>query len=278
MQQRVAAIFNGVDFSDAKGELVGSAPRPRPRSSTTKNSSTKQLQGIPRLAEAVNCLHAKTPPRVVSRVVSSTAASKKRCDLKLYCMQGSMGDLKADFLYEIQNAMTGRTGAAAGSISKKVTKKVTKNDWAAVVEHSTRLCVLWPSRHCAGSKMSVSSFLNLRSMPAKHWKEKISEKAKDFCFFDASPNPAPHYVVEQKRLPAGHAKVLLLEENGRSTCYVGSHNLSKAAWGVGGSQPQNVELGVVLCSTNPQEQKLWRERLPCELPTEEQLQMTATAQ
>ena len=74
MQQRVAAIFNGVDFSDAKGELVGSAPRPRPRSSTTKNSSTKQLQGIPRLAEAVNCLHAKTPPRVVSRVVSSTAA------------------------------------------------------------------------------------------------------------------------------------------------------------------------------------------------------------
>ena len=99
-------------------------------------------------------------------------------------MQGSMGDLKADFLYEIQNAMTGRTGAAAGSISKKVTKKVTKNDWAAVVEHSTRLCVLWPSRNCAGSKMSVSSFLNLRSMPAKHWKEKISEKAKDFCFFD----------------------------------------------------------------------------------------------
>ena len=136
MQQRVAAIFNGVDFSDAKGELVDSTPRPRPRSSTTKNSSTKQLQGIPRLAEAVNCLHAKTP--LVSRVVSSTAASKKRCDLKLYCMQGSMGDLKADFLYEIQNAMTGRTGAAARSISKKVSKKVTKKVTKKVKKGKTK--------------------------------------------------------------------------------------------------------------------------------------------
>ena len=188
----------------------------------------------------------------------------QRHNSNLYCMAGSLGNLKPDFLCHIENAMAGDGSKLGG-------------DWHQVVTSRLRLCVLWPSKKTAGNLMSVLHFGNLRAMPADHWKNHIPVQAKNKIFFDAKPNPSPDDMVEQKRLPAGHAKVLLLEEDGRTTCYIGSHNLSKSAWGDGssGSAPHNVELGVVLCSADPSIRRQWRERLPCELPSKEDLERTA---
>ncbi len=53
-----------------------------------------------------------------------------------------------------------------------------------------------------------------------------------------------------------------------SVLYLGSHNFSKAAWGVAGNQPTNVEVGVVLVTTSASIDQQWRDCLPCSLPGE----------
>ena len=55
-----------------------------------------------------------------------------------------------------------------------------------------------------------------------------------------------------------------------------SHNFSKSAWGEGGSQPNNIELGVVLATTRENMRVQWRERMPCELPSENDKDISAT--
>ena len=54
-----------------------------------------------------------------------------------------------------------------------------------------------------------------------------------------------------------------------------SHNFSKSAWGEGGSQPNNIELGVVLATTRETMRVQWRERMPCELPSENDKDISA---
>jgi hypothetical protein len=48
--------------------------------------------------------------------------------------------------------------------------------------------------------------------------------------------------------------------------YAGSHNFSKKAWGIRRAMPGNVEFGVVLFTTNPDQAERWRSRLPYRLP------------
>lgn len=74
---------------------------------------------------------------------------------------------------------------------------------------------------------------------------------------------------------------------------MGSHNLSKAAWGCGGNllnllnyfldklktclvvgrQPSNVELGVVLSTLRADTRDKWRARMPYIVPSDDELDM-----
>ena len=54
--------------------------------------------------------------------------------------------------------------------------------------------------------------------------------------------------------------------NDYTAVYVGSHNFSKTAWGLGQSAPSNVEFGVVLLTTRQEQATEWKSRLPYQLP------------
>ena len=69
--------------------------------------------------------------------------------------------------------------------------------------------------------------------------------------------------------PVGHGKAILADARGAgAVMYVGSHNFSATAWGVGRTQPKNIEAGVVVWAQAEERQEEWRSRrFPCELPT-----------
>ena len=112
-------------------------------------------------------------------------------------------------------------------------------------------------------------------MPLAHWRS-IPKDARRRIFCDALPNTNsfPLFLEEDgaPRHALSHAKVMLLEakqpQKDISVIYVGSHNFSRAAWGLKGATPKNIEVGVVLASTSPDEQQLWRSRLPYSLPAD----------
>ena len=52
---------------------------------------------------------------------------------------------------------------------------------------------------------------------------------------------------------------------------------SQTAWGLASTKPKNVELGVVLCTTDAGMLREWKERLPCALPTQAQMRRSAAA-
>ena len=133
--------------------------------------------------------------------------------------------------------------------------------WQAL--HNKVRC-LWPSRETALHMDLLSLIANARPIPRSYWQQSIPSTAKRTIFFDAPPNPPSKGSLET--LPVSHAKCMYFAGNHVSVVYVGSHNFSKAAWGLRGEQPKNVELGVVLATTSPALRKEWRSRLPCTLP------------
>ena len=84
-------------------------------------------------------------------------------------------------------------------------------------------------------------------------------------FCDAVPNP-PLGLLHQNCHALSHAKVLIEIADDISILYVGSHNFSKAAWGLHSTSPKNVEVGVVLATKSVQVREEWVSRLPYYLP------------
>jgi len=171
----------------------------------------------------------------------------------LFAMSGSMGDLDAQFLHNLRGAMVGDEDNS----DKWETLRPTK--------------VLMPSQEISKAMVPI---WNGRMMNYNHWKSAIPDQAKRKYFDDAIPNPN-YYVTSngQEKNPFSHAKVLYLRPS-RSTpsdcrafLYVGSHNVSKTAWGKGGQMPKSIELGVLLSTTNKDLQTEWESRLPHELPS-----------
>ena len=133
--------------------------------------------------------------------------------------------------------------------------------------------------------MNFASLSNLRFMPMAKYAE-VEQPVRDRLFFDAPP--APFRSQRTHAPPISHAKVTLVTSSAggasgtglaggtgltggtgrwpRGLLYIGSHNLSQSAWGLGGSQPSNVELGVVLATSDESTVEAWTAMLPSCLP------------
>ena len=112
----------------------------------------------------------------------------------------------------------------------------------------------------------------------------LDSAVRDRVFFDARPfsvadavaidltdeeGYAPAKPGSREDGPVGHGKAILADARGAgAVMYVGSHNFSATAWGVGRTQPKNIEAGVVVWAQAEERQEEWRSRrFPCELPT-----------
>ena len=192
-----------------------------------------------------------------------------------------MGNVEPDFLLQMYHAMNGE---------RKSVPKTT--NWDEVVN---RVRCLWPSIATA-CKMDLIGLKGACRYIPRNVLNKIKRRYRNEVFRDAIPNPPTLAVFDRqwqgyrinddektgakfdvtKRLhPATHGKFMW---NNKGVLYVGSHNFSKAAWGLRDMQPKNVEVGVVLatpeyipCTSgtsstipNPLYQ-LWQDRLPCRL-------------
>ncbi|KAL9184960.1 hypothetical protein ACHAXT_002737 [Thalassiosira profunda] len=277
VQQRVKALFEGVDFSGARGRLVYSFP-----------TSKEKRGGWTQLANAVRELRdelesdpdsdtdsslgserkAKKPRRSSSDDDCDRPSGKKTDNAILNAISGSMGDVKPDFLLHMHRAMMG--------LDWPVSKET---EWEHIMTQDEPqiglIRCLWPSMQRALT-MSIRSVCCGRAISTNHWHNGIPEKAKRRFFFDAPPNPPQMGLAQLRRHARAHGKVMCMTipretSSGykeTTVLYVGSHNFSKAAWGVHGNQPMNVEIGVVLASSSPSVAQQWRESLPCILPGE----------
>jgi len=88
-------------------------------------------------------------------------------------------------------------------------------------------------------------------------------------------NPARFLAQDYK--PVAHAKTIFtqLPGCGGAVMYVGSHNISKSAWGLRGGKPKGIELGVILRTSCSRVREAWTKRLPCRLPTNSEERRTA---
>jgi hypothetical protein len=263
---RLKDVFNGVNFETASARLVFSFPRPL---------TSKQSRGGWRLlAQSVYILLRKH----TDDSQDFDSANHRAVPELVHAMAGSMGNIKPDFIIQMHEAMHGIDNPVSKKKKKKKTgmrvsvetaphqdtDKITDTDWDQVEDLGLRC--LWPSRQTALSMHFQSIIGSMRAIPLSFWKT-IKEKAKRNIFFDASPNPTvmglPHLACH----PVSHAKVIIKTGgDGIGVVYVGSHNFSKSAWGLRGTMPRNLELGVVLVSQSTSLTQEWCSRLPCLLP------------
>lgn len=236
LSTQLEAILEGINFETAAARLVFSFPRPK--------GDSKSRGGWCQLAESIQKL-------VKSNVSADSIDTAKNEPVQVHALAGSFGNVGPDFLLQMHRAMLGTHEPAPK-----------KTPWAEVENLGLRC--LWPSRRTALSMNFHSLINNVRAMPMKYWKT-IPETARRKIFFDAPPNPTEMGLPHMSCHPVSHAKILLKTGGGSSVIYVGSHNFSKAAWGLRGAMPINVELGVVL-ATSLLVQEEWRRRLPCLLP------------
>jgi hypothetical protein len=232
IQRRLAALVDGVDFSVARARLVESF-------ATSAQSGTcghvgHELTGWERLGEAAAAFQADLRGEEAAPV---------------FAMAGSFGNVTPGFMSQMWQAMHGR-------IPRSVV-----TDWS----HVEPIRALWPSRGTALS-MNLAAVISFRAIPAKYW-EALPTDAKNRYFFDAPPNPPHKQPICGGYCCTAHAKVLLKTASTHSVVYVGSHNLSKPAWGEAKEHPKNIELGVLLASCDEKLRKEWVDRLPCILPS-----------
>lgn len=231
-QARLEDLFYRIDFTTAAARFVFSFPRPN-------GSSKREQGGWHQLGETVHSL--------LDEFDEETGTI-------IYAMTGSFGNVDPDFLLQMHRAMHGRTDG--GSASKNSTWKDVKG-----------IRCLWPSPQTARD-MNFGSFVGSgRAIPLSYWNS-IPEEAKRRVFFDAPPNPQELGLPHLQCHPFSHAKAMFRAGGRNAVVYVGSHNFSKAAWGLRQIMPKNVEAGIVLVSSVME--KEWRDRLPCRLPTLQQ--------
>jgi len=257
----VKHLFDGIDFAWAAASLVESMPvpgRPPP--------GGKPPTGWRRLALAAR-------ERLRGQVVETPT---------VWFQAGSFGDLKPPFVRLLEQAMLGEMDGEDTRVTRDE-----EAQWSDVL----RTRCLWPSRAMVLS-MRFSSLSNLRFMPMAKYDE-IPAEVRDRLFFDAQPATF-RGTSSTACVPISHAKVTLVTSGAvvsgagadsaarrpRGILYLGSHNLSAAAWGdskgdsKGGSQPNNVELGVLLATCDEAKVDAWRDRLPSQLPPAAELSLT----
>jgi hypothetical protein len=272
MHERIASVLDGIDFSPAKAFLVESLPLP----ATLATRSGAPLQGWQRLAEAMR--EARSAAGLDCggsaicedrRIRSACKAGTCAADNRVYFMAGSFGDCQADFLQQMVGAMHGRDARIARPLC-----------WSEV---AAARC-LWPSRGTAKEMNPLGVMASLRAIPMEVW-QTIPPDAKNRLFFDARPRE--HWlqpidaICQRRSKPIAHAKVIFSRfEHAAAgaegaSIYVGSHNFSEAAWGIRGNAPKNVELGVVLCTSDSTTARVWEERLPALLPSDHDQTLSA---
>jgi hypothetical protein len=160
-------------------------------------------------------------------------------------MSGSLGDLSQQFIQDMLLAMCGLCGTSAEAIGQA--------------------CILYPSCTTAVGMDLRGLTSSLRSIAPKVY-DSYPTHMVDRHFFDAPPNP-PHAQPDSGCSCVAHGKAILVRGSSFSVVYVGSHNLSKSAWGLKKAQAKSIELGVLLVSRDPELRQQWVQRLPCSLPT-----------
>jgi hypothetical protein len=245
VQERLDALFGGIDLSVAHARLVYSFPRTR--------NSNESCGGWRQLAGAFRDLlkDYDTDDSTTIQTNKARRSNQQEESYPLYAMSGSIGDVQPDFLQQMQWAMQGDETTNASKNIK----------W----ENIKGIRCLMPSQETA---RTINPVWNGRPMKFSHW-QKIPEQAKRRIFFNAVPNPSETALPYH---PFSHGKALYTgsvvgARQKTAVVYVGSHNFSRAAWGVRGEMPRNVEIGVVLSTTNQATSREWQERLPYCLPT-----------
>jgi hypothetical protein len=189
---------------------------------------------------------------------------------------------------------------ASGGVRRTTTTTKRRNGTTSWKEVEDKVRCLWPSIDTA-CQMDIWGLCILRNMNRDHV-QTIPSSSLQRIFHDAIPNPpivtsfpgryntsttadaasttdtrsteqqqaaelegeaikATTSAVNSTKLHVvTHGKFLY---NDRGVLYVGSHNFSKAAWGLHGQQPKNVEAGILLASAQKELNQQWRSRLPC---------------
>jgi len=279
------SLFRRIDLSTATARLVFSFPR------TTAGA----LQGgWIQLTRAVQCLlleqQQQQQPEERSKTANDTGDDPdddtSTSSSTLYAMAGSFGNLWPDFLMQMKMAMQGQLHS-----STKPGRSL------AAWDEVTGVQCLWPSCQTALSSYHLRAIAGcMRAMPLSHWRN-IPPESRRRIFFDALPTAVSHPLLLQAEQDDGqprhalaHGKVMLLETTKKhassndatgttsaaaaaaaAVIYVGSHNFSQAAWGLNGTAPKNVEVGVVLATQSLSTIETWKARLPYQLPNPNQL-------
>ena len=271
---RMEGLFDKIDFSAAKAQLVISFPRTREEIAAGLDcGGWKQLAVAAHDAMLASGMgedddeNDENDPHLQQ-------LSSNRSSSVLYANSGSMGNVEPDFLLQMHQAMNGGNQLVSRDTG-----------WEDVVN---RVHCLWPSIATA-CKMDLLGLKGACRHIPRRVLNKIKRRYRNEIFRDALPNPPTLAVFDrqwrgfgvagdddasktQKFHPATHGKFMW---NDQGVLYVGSHNFSKAAWGLHNAQPKNVEVGVVLATPkflpatpmpipNPTYQ-LWQHRLPCKL-------------
>ena len=169
-------------------------------------------------------------------------------NLHVYAMSGSMGDLTPDFLTQMRHAM-------GGNVIVPPTK-----EWNKI----RRTYILWPSQETVRAMNPFSVMGSARPMALSHWNS-IPIEDRRHIFFDALPCPSRKAFTNYHAF--AHCKVICAEQEGSwGSVYIGSHNFSKAAWGINNTMPKNIEFGVVLFTQSKVMWNQWKSRLPYHLP------------
>jgi hypothetical protein len=247
-QSMIKAMFDKIEFVTASVRMVVSFPRP--------STSDANCGGWRQLANSVDQLLREIDNGSDHGSDEGSEENSNELGPKaVHAMAGSFGDLQPDFLLQMLQAMHGKNESAPKDTA-----------WDEI----DGIRCLWPSRDTARSMNPDALANNMRAMAERHW-DTIPEKARERIFFDAIPNPKE---TELEFYPISHAKVLYAGGR-RGIIYVGSHNFSKAAWGLRNGIPKNVEIGIVLGSASCTVRQQWRERLPYLLPADSDLSPTS---
>ena len=257
VRKYVTDLFDGIDFSTAQAELVYSFPRER--GSTV---DTGRLQGgWPMLAKVVSRLKEQCENDGYN--TDDDEGNVDDEDTMVYVAAGCHGNLTPSFLLQMHRAMNGNARGVRPDLS-----------WDKA---PPGLKVLWPSTRAALTLLPTGVINTGGPMSLKHWRT-IPLEAKRRLLLEARSNtPVSGLAFPDLGYdPALHGKCIFATPRTASAwnpsiLYVGSHNFSGAAFGdangtADGTRPKNIELGVVLASTDRKKIAEWTQRLPYVIP------------
>lgn len=253
----ITDLFDGIDFSTAHAELVYSFPRVGGSAGTTD-----RLQGgWPMLAKVVARL--KEQHENDGYNTDDEGNDDGGASTKVYVAAGCHGNLTPSFLQQMYGAMNGNARGIKPDLA-----------WDKAPRD---ISVLWPSTRVALTLLPTGVINTGGPMWLRHWRT-IPLPAKQRLLMEARSNtPVSGLAFPDLGCdPALHGKCIFATPKAASTwnpsvLYVGSHNFSSAAFGDAngteeGTRPKNIELGVVLATTDRKTIAEWVERMPYVIP------------